>query len=138
MVLLDRPPDSGQISKIRFTQPVHQQCFSAGDSLDANTIEFLFRKVYRTSASQAAALDALHEFGNPHSFSLNDHSNAAYNWTSRCLNFATIEQELFNSSDGLVAKMPTEWGSPVQPLLTSSMTAIQLNDTIKYLEILPP
>ena len=137
MILLDRLPDGGKISSIRFTQPVHQQCFSAGDSLDDSTIEFLFRKVYRNAANQAAATDALHEFGIPHSFSRTNISESAYDWTSRCLNFVTIEQALFNGTHGLVAAMPTEWGSPVQPLLTSSMAGIQLNDTIKYLEILP-
>ena len=137
MVLLDRLPDGGQIDSIRFTQPVHQQCFSAGDSLDANQIEFLFRKVYRTSATQAAATDALHEIGGPHVFQRSNRSKVIYDWSSQCLNFATIEQELFNSPSGLVTNMPDEWGAPVQPLLTSSMTGIQLNDTIKYLEILP-
>ena len=137
MVLLDRLPDGGQISTIRFTQPAHQQCFSAGDSLDNQTIEFLFRKVYRTTATQAAANDALHEFGSPHSWSITTTSSNAYDWLSRCLNFAIIEKELFTSTDGLVAEMPADWGPPVQPLLTSSMTGIQLNDTIKYLEVLP-
>ncbi|KAL8792182.1 MAG: hypothetical protein Q9195_005204 [Heterodermia aff. obscurata] len=137
MVLLDRLPDGGNISTIRLTQPVHQQCFSAGDSLDSQKIEFLFRKVYRTPGSQAAATDALHEFGEPHTWSISDTSSKAYDWASRCLNLATIEAELFNSPDGLIAEMPSEWGPPVQPLLTSSMTGIQLNDTIKYLEILP-
>lgn len=137
MVLLDRLPDGGQISSIRFTQPMHQQCFSAGDSLDDNAIEFLFRKIYRTTASQAAAHDALHEFGKPHSWSRTDTSSNAYDWTSRCLNFAKVEEALFRSTDGLVAAMPTEWGPPVQPLLTSSMAGVQLNDTVKYLEIRP-
>ncbi|KAL8832471.1 MAG: hypothetical protein Q9191_000241 [Dirinaria sp. TL-2023a] len=137
MVLLDRLPDSGKISSIRFTQPVHQQCFSAGDSLDASAIEFMFRKVYRTAASQAAANDALHEVGEPHKFARINNTSLAYDWTSRCLNFAEIEKELFGSSDGLVKEMPAEWGPPVKPLLTSSMTAIQLNDTVKYLEVLP-
>ncbi|KAL8692917.1 MAG: hypothetical protein Q9218_002143 [Villophora microphyllina] len=137
MVLLDRLPDGGQISSIRFTQPVHQQCFSAGDSLDANSIEFMFRKVYRTAASQAAATDALHEVGKPHKFSRVNNTSTAYDWTSRCLNFSSIEQELFNSAEGLVKQMPSEWGPPVKALLTSSMTGIQLNDTVKYLEILP-
>ena len=137
MVLLDRLPDGGKISYIRFTQPVHQQCFSAGDSLDANAIEFLFRKVYRTAATQAAASDALHEVGKPHKFTRVNNTSTAYNWTTRCLNFATFEQELFKSTEGLMNEMPSEWGPPIQPLLTSSMTAIQLNDTIKYLEILP-
>lgn len=137
MVLLDRLPDGGQISSIRFTQPMHQQCFSAGDSLDDNAIEFLFRKVYRTAASQAAAHDALHEFGHPHSWTRTNTSSNAYDWTSRCLNFAKVEEALFRSPDGLVAEMPAEWGPPVQPLLTSSMAGIQLNDTVKYLEILP-
>ncbi|KAL8672155.1 MAG: hypothetical protein Q9168_003378 [Polycauliona sp. 1 TL-2023] len=138
MVLLDRLPDTGQMASMRFTQPVHQQCFSAGDSLDARQIEFLFRKVYRSAASQSAATDSLHEFGKPHSFARTDSSRIAYDWTSRCLDFATIEQALFSGVDGLVAAMPSEWGSPVQALLTSSMTGIQLNDTIKYLEILAP
>ncbi|KAL9032934.1 MAG: hypothetical protein Q9214_007750, partial [Letrouitia sp. 1 TL-2023] len=137
MVLLDRLPDSGQISSIRFAQPMHQQCFSAGDSLDDNAIEFIFRKVYRTAASQATAHDALHEFGKPHSWSRTNTSSNAYDWTSRCLSFAKIEEALFRSTDGLVAEMPAEWGPPVQPLLTSSMAGIQLNDTVKYLEILP-
>ena len=137
MVLLDRLPDGGNISKIRLTQPVHQQCFSAGDSLNDQTIEFLFRKVYRKSDSQAAATDSLHEFGNPHTWSISGTSSKAYDWTSRCLNLATVEAELFSGPDGLAAEMPSEWGPPVQPLLTSSMAGIQLNDTMKYLEILP-
>ena len=63
-------------------------------------------------------------------------SSKAYDWTSRCLNLATVEAELFRGPDGLAAETPSEWRPPVQPILPSSMAGIQLNDTTKYLEIL--
>jgi hypothetical protein len=43
--LLDRLPESGQLTSIKFSQPPHQQRFSLGDFLDATTVEFEFRKV---------------------------------------------------------------------------------------------
>ena len=101
MILLDRLPDNGEISTMRFTQPPHRQCFSAGDSLDENTIELMFCKVYRSSANQASSTDAFHEFGAPVAFTWSSTSNTAYNWSTRCLNLRVVESALFSNSSGL-------------------------------------
>lgn len=44
LCLLDREPE--EIIEIQFSQPPHQQRFSLGDHLDANSVEFGFRQLY--------------------------------------------------------------------------------------------
>ena len=133
--LLDRLPDDGEMTHVRISQPPHQQCFSAGDFLDQNSVEFMFRKVYLSAGNHP---DMLHEFGGTHTFLKSNPAGNVYNWDTRCLDFSVFAHELFFSAngDGLSVELPTEWPAD-KCKLTSAMTGLQLNDTVKYLEILP-
>ena len=129
LVLLDRLPDNGTIDYIRISQPPHQQRFSAGNNLDDSSIEFVFRQVFKE-----ANPEMLHEFGDPHHFYKKDTSSMIYDWTSRCLHMKAFEKELFSSKDGLSKRLGNEWPDGSQ--LDSSMTALQLTDSMKYLELI--
>ncbi|MCJ1309781.1 hypothetical protein MMC25_003442 [Agyrium rufum] len=133
LCLMDRLPDEGQITHFRISQPPHQQCFSAGDNLDASSIEFLFRKVYHTPGHS----DFLHEFGGPHTWKSGDASKPQiYDWNSRLLDPNVLEQELISSfkSD---PDTQSDWTSDPNPTLNSALMGLQLNDSMKYLEFLP-
>jgi hypothetical protein len=139
MVLLDRLPDGGELDLLRFTQPPHQQRFSAGDFLDDTKIEFLFRKVYPNPQDDGTLqTDFLHEFGDAATFTKG--STDIYDWDSRCLNLERLEDFMFNDTTGLfTTKMANEWAPDKRPFkLTSAMAGLQLNDTIKYLEMMAP
>ena len=127
LVLLDRLPDNGTIDHIRLSQPPHQQRFSAGDNLNENSIEFVFRKVFKE-----ANLEMMHELGEPHTFLK---TSKIYDWASRCLQMDVFENELFFGPGGLYHTLPEgKWSQDSK--LDSSMTALQLTDSMKYLELI--
>ncbi|KAF2465821.1 uncharacterized protein BDR25DRAFT_378528 [Lindgomyces ingoldianus] len=150
MVLLDRAPED--IVTIKLSQPPHQQRFSAGDALDHNSIEFLFRKLYRSTQG-----GFFHEFGDPHKLFRPGyvppiHSDTPghveadeditteplYDWTTRCLDLPTLEKYLLGENGVYTKGMPAEWGPDGDGRLhklSSAMTGLILNDTMKYLEI---
>lgn len=148
MCLLDRVPTGGQIASIKISQPVHQQCFSVGDFLDANSVEFMFRKIYRSMSDTDATSQFLHEMGDPQTWSKTDDASKKppiYDWNSRCLQMDTFNTALFGDAtaapSGLPTQLPDEWGNPPQGIvyaLNSSIAALQLNDTIVYLEMVRP
>jgi hypothetical protein len=144
MILLDRIPE--QLDMIRMTQPAHQQRFCAGDILEEDYIEFLFRQIYREKdANGNTPAEFLHEFGGPQKlYRAHDSGHTSqlpagtYDWDTRCLDFDKLEKFLFEPQNGLFPKdMPAEWGTGTWKL-TSAITGLQLNDTMKYLEIKPP
>ena len=149
LVLLDRAPE--ELKTIKMSQPPHQQRFSAGDLLDDNSLEFLFRRMYR---SQVEA-DFFHEFGGPQKLyrpgyappaSTGDHASMTvitqkvYDWNTRCLNMKVLEDFLLGQPNGLfVTHMPAEWGGTgPQWQLSSAMAGLLLVDTMKYIEIKGP
>lgn len=46
LCLFDRVPSSPEFESLSFTQPPHQQCFSAGDSLDESTFQMIYKQPY--------------------------------------------------------------------------------------------
>lgn len=46
LCLFDRVPSGPEFESLKFTQPPHQQCFSVGGSLDANSLLTQYRTVY--------------------------------------------------------------------------------------------
>jgi hypothetical protein len=140
MCLLDRIPTGGQIASIKISQPVHQQCFSVGDFLDANSVEFMFRKVYRSMTDTDAKSQFLHEMGSPETWTLRT-AGSIYDWNSRCLQMDVVNSALFGNDapNGFPVQLPDEWG-PAKGTFTldSSMTGLQLNDTVVYLEMVRP
>jgi len=164
MCLLDRLPDNGEIQSIRLSQPPHQQRFSAGDFLDGQTMEFMFRKVYPDNTGKD---DVLEEFGGPRSWSRpappvtsttaagsgnNPVSTAkvkttteittpgagqVYDWDTRCLNFDTLALNLFNSKDSQGNTTANNMGTAWEMKLNSAIVGLELNDTLKYLEFKP-
>ncbi|KAF2737783.1 hypothetical protein EJ04DRAFT_574290 [Polyplosphaeria fusca] len=158
MVLLDRPPED--IVKIKITQPAHQQRFSAGDNLDQHSLDFLFRQIYKSAKTDGTLpTDFFHEFGPLHRYNNSSNPPAAptdpahveaeiqltqeplYDWTTRCLDLIALERYLLGKdgvySEGTDASMRTEWGpnDGIYQQLSSAMTALTLNDTMKFLEI---
>ena len=66
-----------------------------------------------------------------------------YSWKNRCLDFENLNKLFFDSAfhNGTFKTFPnfhTESWQPARRHLTSAFVGIQLNDTMKYLEILPP
>lgn len=91
LCLLDREPE--EIIDIQFSQPHHQQRFSLGEHLDANSVEFLFRQLY-TDATKIPGQDLTKpDAGWPSSgtttYKYKDPSVNApkpiYDWPSRCI-----------------------------------------------------
>ncbi|QYT03556.1 hypothetical protein H0G86_010505 [Trichoderma simmonsii] len=140
MILLDRQPDNGDIPIIKFTQPPHQQRFCVADYLGDNEATYLFRKLTFQHRD-----DSLDQFNEEITYK-RDTPNSIYDWDSRCLNFQNMEQLFFSTSyvpPGLqsnpFAKFHEDNWAPAEIRhLNSSFIGIQLNDTMKYLSILPP
>lgn len=143
MILLDRKPDSGAIPAIRFRQPPHQQRFCAADYLSPGEATYLFRKIAYTGKPSMA------QFGPDVRFYPEDGDKSVFDWDSRCLNFGNLQSLLF---DAAFVTPKTPHGYPELPEyfkddpdwknqkhhLTSSLVGMQLNDSMKYLEIIPP
>lgn len=46
LCLFDRVPSNSEFTTLTFTQPPHQQCFSAGDSLNESTFRMIYKQAY--------------------------------------------------------------------------------------------
>jgi hypothetical protein len=164
LCLLDRLPDSGEIARIRISQPPHQQRFSAGDDLDTESLEFEFRKIFRELKVTA---DFLTPYGTV-TWKKDDLTKTAiYDWKSRCLDMDAMNQFLFNDTDGYFTNtltdprkndnlpppiipplapddnsMRDEWNRTApantdgKVEMTSAFAGLQLNDPVYYLDML--
>lgn len=104
LVLLDRLPDSGELYKIKISQPPHQQRFSVGDSLTPLAVEFLFRRIYPAevpdpvTGKPSLPDDYLHEISPPQTSGKMDDpvlKPPIYDWNSQCLKMPVFESTLF-------------------------------------------
>lgn len=140
IILLDRRPEAGAIPSIKFTQPPHQQRFCVADYLGDHEATYVFRQLTHTQGDHF-----LDQFNEEVTYQP-DNPDSIYDWNSRCLNFQKMERLLFSTAytpPGLTsnpyAKFHQEkWPVEATRRLTSAFLGIQLNDTMKYLSILPP
>lgn len=153
MVLLDRLPDGGEIQYIKLIQPSHQQRFAAADYLGEESATMLFRMLDYGATATERFLDPT---GNEIEIRRDSEifeslADRIYDWNSRCLNFHNLEKLFFGESDALsniagVEDLRGHFASgtfadgipPARKRLNSSFVALQLSDSAKYLEILPP
>ena len=143
LVLLDRVPE--QLQKIRFSQPPHQQRFSAGHSVFPDRIEFSFSKVYPSFPEDDSPprdnFDDLDEASEV--FRRTGDSSDIYNWKTQCLDLDFINSYLFSTATVPKGKFLTN--PAMKPAyenlnysLNSAMLSLQLYDRIHYLEIAAP
>ena len=139
MILLDRRPDTGAIPSIKFRQPPHQQRFCAADYLSQDEATYLFRKIALTGTP------SMEQFGPDVRFAPKDGGVSVFDWNSRCIDFKNLQSLLFDKTflKGIYIDLPgyfvddPDWEKAPHHL-TSSLVGIQLNDSMKYLEIIPP
>lgn len=136
MVLLDRTPD--QIKSIIIQQPAHQQRFACADILETDYLEFLWRIVHPTDGTG----DFLHEMGSPDRFNRGDATRGIYDWDTQCIDLDFMADYLWAKDDkgtpnGKFSQSSDWLNLPSgQAQLSSAFVALQLNDTIKYLELI--
>ncbi|KAH6621588.1 hypothetical protein B0J18DRAFT_432871 [Chaetomium sp. MPI-SDFR-AT-0129] len=143
LVLLDRVPE--QLDKIKFSQPPHQQRFSAGNALFPDRIEFSFCKVYPAySTDDSPPQDNLTNLDEASEvFPRTGDSSDAYHWKTQCLDLDFINTYLFSATTTPPGKFLTN--PAMKPAyeklhysLNSAMLSLQLFDRIHYLEIVAP
>ncbi len=142
MVLLDRLPDKGMLPSIKFRQPPHQQRFCAADYLSGTEATYLFRKIAYTGSP------SLEQFGPDVRFAPSDGAASVFNFESRCINFTQLGSLMFDPAfmQGKYSDLPEyfvddpAWKDAASAghKLSSALVGIQLNDSMKYLEIIPP
>jgi hypothetical protein len=142
MVLLDRLPDQGKLPSITFRQPPHQQRFCATDYLSGTEATYLFRKMAYIGTP------SMEQFGPDVRFSPADGALSVYNFETRCINFDNLKSLLFDHGfmQGKYHDLPAyfvddpAWQDAFKAnhMLSSALVGVQLNDSMKYLEIIPP
>lgn len=58
LCLFDRVPSKPDFETLTFTQPPHQQCFSAGDSLDESTFQMIYKQPHTSGVSSGGGGDS--------------------------------------------------------------------------------
>lgn len=132
LVLFDRMPSGPDFTTLTFTQPPHQQCFSASVNVNPNSFETSYRKIY-TTTNQPSGKDRKEPLGQytwiKGAPPTTDHS-VVFDWETRLLIFPNFAQDVL---DYLNKYSPT--GAFSDDTATSALMGIQLNDPMYQLEI---
>lgn len=135
LCLFDRVPSSSEFESLTFTQPPHQQCFSAGDSLDESTFEMIYKHPYLNEvADEKTYLWNKVDIGKP----VENRSSSGppvFLWEDRGLNVRTLlfpafAKAVFESNKKQVVEPFTDKNPG------AAMVGIQLGSAIYKLQIL--
>jgi len=156
-----------EIKYIKIAQPPHQQRFAVADFLDEKTATMLFRKLdYEKTVNEKPKNET--EFLDPAGAEINFENpwvnlplqHRVYDWQTRCLNpknvgrlfFPPVMEEDVYTNEAIVGKdaaanvkllreafLPDKFPEGFETQwFNSAFLGLQLNDTAKYLQILPP
>lgn len=136
MVLVDRLPGDSDLIDITITQPPHQQCFRLGTRLDETD-----GLVYDIREAFTVNIPAGHgNFQTVETVTVKPGAADAllYDFKTNILNVPLLAKAVKNT---LLAKKPAEFqdpnSDPTKPG-SAALVALQLNDSIWYLKMLPP
>jgi hypothetical protein len=132
LVLFDRMPSSPDFATLTFTQPPHQQCFSASVDVNPNSFKTSYKKIYTTTdqPSGGKRKEPLGECIWTKGGTLPTDHFPVFDWDTRLLIFPNFAQDVLdflnkNSAPGAFA----------DDTATSALMGIQLNDPMYQMEI---